>query len=65
MKTCSKCKEELSLDMFSKNRTTKDGLSGWCKLCKKEWKHSDSGKESQPLWAKDNLSKGSRQGVAI
>lgn len=33
MKYCSKCKETKPLESFSKKRTTKDGLSHWCKSC--------------------------------
>jgi len=35
MKKCSKCREEKvsSLDYFSKNSATKDGLSSWCRKC--------------------------------
>lgn len=37
MKQCSKCKR--SDVEFGKNRSRKDGLSSWCKLCRKEEKH--------------------------
>jgi len=33
-KTCSKCREVKTVDNFHKNRSTKDGLSPICKLCK-------------------------------
>ena len=36
MKICSKCKLELSLDMFSKNKYAKDGLQIWCRVCANE-----------------------------
>ena len=36
MKQCSKCKQQLELNAYSKNKTCKDGLSGWCKECKKQ-----------------------------
>lgn len=35
-KKCGRCKRELSLDMFYKNRSEKDGLSWYCKDCSKE-----------------------------
>ncbi len=35
-KRCSKCKRELSLDEFSKNKQAKDGLQYWCKGCVSE-----------------------------
>lgn len=34
MKFCTKCKRELSTNMFSKNKSRKDGFDGWCKECK-------------------------------
>jgi hypothetical protein len=34
MKTCTKCKKELSVDLFRKDKTKKDGLSPSCKECK-------------------------------
>ena len=33
MKRCSKCKEEKTLLEFHKNRSTKSGLSNYCKVC--------------------------------
>lgn len=35
MKTCYKCKEIKSLDMFYKNKRNKDGLSSYCSMCVK------------------------------
>lgn len=36
-KICSKCKEELSVDLFSANKTRKDGLSYTCKACQRTY----------------------------
>lgn len=36
MKTCTKCKLELSVDSFNKDKTKKDGLRPSCKECKKK-----------------------------
>ena len=38
VKKCSKCKEEKELIEFNKNKVTKDGFNGWCKICTKEYK---------------------------
>ena len=35
MKTCSKCKQELLLTEFGKNKSRIDGYEYWCKPCKK------------------------------
>jgi len=32
-KRCKKCKDDKTLDQFSKNRRRKDGLQDWCKPC--------------------------------
>ena len=47
MKTCTKCKEEKPFSAFSKNRSTKDGLSCHCKTCKNEYnrKYKQENKE--------------------
>lgn len=33
-KFCSKCEETLSVDLFFKNKSRRDGLQGYCKKCK-------------------------------
>ncbi len=40
MKCCTKCNETKPYEMFTKEKTTKDGFSRWCKSCKKENKDS-------------------------
>ena len=40
-KTCTKCKVEKSVSEFHKHSGTKDGLSGWCKECRKEAHRKD------------------------
>lgn len=35
-KKCYGCKKELSLDNFTKNKNTKDGLSYYCRECSKK-----------------------------
>ena len=36
MKTCTKCKEELPLNSFTKHSKNKDGLQGSCRECNKK-----------------------------
>lgn len=36
MKRCSRCKQELPLGMFGKNKAQKDGLNNECKTCAKK-----------------------------
>src|SRR5579871_4819767 len=33
MKTCTKCKRDLPLSAFRKDRTKRDGLCSWCTSC--------------------------------
>lgn len=35
MKTCSKCKAEKATDLFSKDAARPDGLTNWCKQCRR------------------------------
>lgn len=35
-KTCTKCKRELPLDSFCKDKNRKDGLNPWCRDCRKK-----------------------------
>lgn len=37
-KVCSKCKEELDISQFGKNRSKKNGIQSQCKKCEKEFK---------------------------
>lgn len=60
MKICSKCKQEKSLDGFTKDKSVKkDGLHPSCKSCKKEYR--DSNKEKiknyQLEWYEKNIDK--------
>ena len=43
MKTCSTCKKELSLDLFDKQTTGKQGRRADCKECKKRFTRSKRG----------------------
>jgi hypothetical protein len=46
MKTCTKCKQQKPLDLFSKNSKTKDGLQHHCKQCKLEYQRKNSNRNS-------------------
>ncbi len=35
-KTCTKCRKSLTEDNFHKNKSTKGGLHGWCKACRRQ-----------------------------
>jgi hypothetical protein len=37
MKTCTRCKQDKSLDEFPKRAKSTDGLASWCKTCKSEY----------------------------
>ncbi len=32
-KVCSRCKKRRKLDLFYKDKQTKDGLASWCRPC--------------------------------
>lgn len=37
IKICARCRKELPLDMFSKNKSANDGLQNWCKVCRNKF----------------------------
>ena len=37
MKTCTRCKENKSIELFAKRSKSPDGLNTWCKSCFKEY----------------------------
>jgi hypothetical protein len=43
-KVCSRCKEakEATTDNFPANKTSKDGLSHWCKACHSKYRKNKS-----------------------
>ncbi len=41
MKFCHKCLKDKSTGSFNKNKSAKDGLTYWCKKCRKKV-HSDN-----------------------
>ena len=46
-KVCIKCKEELGITEFSKNKNSKDGLQSSCKLCRKKYYLENKEKEQK------------------
>jgi len=49
MKTCSKCKLELQLEQFSKNKKVKDGHKSQCKACEKIYREENKEKVSERM----------------
>jgi len=60
IKQCFICKEIKSLDLFNRNKRTKDGKSSWCITCtkikNKEWYAANKARklESTRTWAQNN-----------
>lgn len=48
MKTCSRCKQEKEYDKFYKDKKTKDGFNGICKLCR--LLHDRERRKKDPVW---------------
>ena len=56
-KVCAKCRRELPLSEFTKNKSRRDGLQNWCKSCRKEYDkiwnethHSDAITYGRKYW---------------
>lgn len=47
MKVCSKCKRELMVDSFYKDKSRKDGLQSYCKKCVKQYGQNNVEKGKQ------------------
>ena len=58
-KVCTKCKVEKSCDIFSNDKTTKDGLRYWCKQCvkKHQQENRDKLREYRKKWHQENPDK--------
>ena len=54
-KICSKCKKELLIKQFCKNKAQKDGLANWCKECKKIYKREHYKKDKIKMKAKNKI----------
>jgi len=64
-KQCSRCKRKLPLNEFDKNRSHKDGLQVYCKVCMaiagKKYKQSEKGKATTAKnWRKRYYGKGGK-----
>lgn len=59
MKVCKKCKEEKELSLFSKHKSTKDGLRSFCKGCIKEYRENniEKIKEKEKEYRENNKEK--------
>lgn len=59
-KVCKRCNKEKPIGEFSRNKTRRDGLQDYCKVCNniinKQWldKHREQYKQSQTEWYKRN-----------
>ena len=55
-KFCGKCKQELSIDSFAKNKVKRDGLQERCTPCRKRH-HQEKGKFTKQKPTKDQKRK--------
>lgn len=56
-KVCCKCKRELPVEEFYKNKKMKDGLQSYCKQCQVDYSRQShsKGKVAPPLFAKSQI----------
>ena len=59
MKTCSKCNQDLPIECFGANRSTRDTLQYWCRSCcaKYRAKNGAANAEYAKRWRRDNPDK--------
>jgi len=50
-KKCPKCGRELPVGSFCKNKSRKDGLSGWCKNCRAQYQKNRKAKDPERVRA--------------
>lgn len=46
-KICGKCKIEKDLSMFYKNKSKKNGIDNWCKVCYKQYRDNNTEKKKE------------------
>lgn len=46
-KFCNRCKQELSVEEFSKSSSSKDGYYCWCKKCSKQYREETKDREKE------------------
>ncbi len=51
---CSNCKKEKDADNFHSHSTKKNGKQSWCKECFTDFNNTQSRKEYNKKWRKDN-----------
>ena len=56
-KVCSKCKRELPITEFHRNKATKDGLQSHCKECTKLYDANKKNKKLLPVFTNPELAK--------
>ena len=57
MKFCNKCKCTKPASDFDKNKSSKDGLHNYCKICKNSYEDKDRNKTKAKRWIGKNLEK--------
>ena len=57
MKFCNKCKRTKPASDFDKNKSSKDGLHNYCKICKNSYEDKDKNKIKAKRWIGKNMEK--------
>lgn len=54
IKTCSRCKKELPIENFSRNKTKKDGFQSQCKACSSYFSKTNYVKNKEHILSRNN-----------